>query len=244
MEKASRLNSIIEVIKSSPLRVNKIFIQKDTKKRKIGEIINLANASDIPLLFVPRRTLDHMDRNHQGVVALLSSKEFSSLESILGSSKLPFLVLLDGIEDPQNLGAIIRSAEGAGVDGILIPERRSVGLTRAVSTVSAGALEHVEIARVKNLARTMDDLKKRDVWLVGAEGGRKEYWHEFDYKLPIGLVLGSEGKGLRPLIKKKCDRVLSIPLFGNITSLNVAAAASIFFYEVVRQRTFSLNNPG
>ena len=218
--------------------MNKIFIQRDTAKSKIGEITSLAKASHIPFLFVPRRTLDHIDRNHQGVIALLSSKEFSSLESILSSSKLPFLVLLDGVEDPQNLGAIIRSAEGAGVDGIVIPERRSVGLTRAVSTVSAGALEHVEIARVKNLARTMDDLKKRDVWLVGAEGGGKEYWYEFDYKLPIGLVLGSEGKGLRPLISKKCDKVLSIPLLGKITSLNVAAAASVFFYEIVRQRMF------
>ncbi len=218
--------------------MHKIFVQKDTKKRRIREIINLANASDISLFFVPKRTLDHMDRNHQGAVGLLSSKEFSSLESILNSSKLPFLVLLDGIEDPQNLGAIIRSAEGAGVDGIVIPERRSVGLTRAVSTVSAGALEHIEIARVKNLARTMDELKKRDVWLVGAEGGRTEYWYEFDYQLPIGLVLGSEGKGLRPIISKKCDKVLSIPLLGKITSLNVAAAASIFFYEIIRQRMF------
>lgn len=238
MEKVGRLNFIIEAMKSSPLRVNKVFIQRDTKKRKIGEIISLAKASDTPFLFVPRRTLDNMDRNHQGVIALLSSKEFSLLESILASSKLPFLVLLDGVEDPQNLGAIIRSAEGAGVDGIVIPERRSVGLTRAVSTVSAGAIAHVEIARVKNLARTMDDLKKRGVWLVGAEGGRKEYWYEFDYKLPIGLVLGSEGKGLRPLIRRKCDRVLTIPLLGKITSLNVAAAASIFFYEIVRQRMF------
>lgn len=238
MEKVSRLNSIIEAIKTSPLRVNKVFFQKDTKKRKIGEIISLAKAGDIPFLFVPRQTLDRMDRNHQGVIALLASKEFSSLESILASSKLPFLVLLDGVEDPQNLGAIIRSAEGAGVEGIVIPEKRSVGLTEAVSSVSAGALEHVEIARVKNLARTMDNLKKRDVWLVGAEGGGKEYWFEFDYKLPVGLVLGSEGKGLRPLIKRKCDRVLSIPLFGRITSLNVAAAASVFFYEIVRQRMF------
>jgi 23S rRNA (guanosine2251-2'-O)-methyltransferase len=236
LEKATRLNSIIEAIKSSPPRVNKIFIQKDTKKTKIAEIINLLKARNIPFLFVPRRVLDHMDRNHQGAIALLSSKEFSSLESILASSKVPFLVLLDGVEDPQNLGAIIRSAEGAGVDGIVIPERRSVGLTRAVSSVSAGALEHVEIARVKNLARTMDDLKKRDLWLVGAEGGRKEYWYEFDYKLPVGLVLGSEGKGLRPLISKKCDKILSIPLLGKITSLNVSAAASVFFYEIVRQR--------
>ncbi len=236
MEKVSRLNSVIEAINSSPFRVNKIFIQKDTKKSRITEVIRAAKANHVPFLFVPRRTLDNMDRNHQGVIALLSAKKLASLELIMDSSKLPFLVLLDGVEDPQNLGAIIRSAEGAGVDGIVIPERRSVGLTDVVSSVSAGALEHVEIARVKNLVRTMDDLRKRDIWLVGAEGGSKEYWYEFDYTLPVGLVLGSEGKGLRPLISKKCDKILSIPLLGNISSLNVAAAASIFFYEVVRQR--------
>lgn len=236
MSKVGRLNSIIEAVKASPLRVNKIFIQKNTKKRKIAEIIKLARDTGVPFLFVPKRTLDILDRNHQGVIAFLSPKEFSSLDSILASSQLPFLVLLDNIEDPQNLGAIIRSAEGAGADGIILPERRSVGLTETVSCVSAGALEYIEITRVKNLAQTMDDLKKSGVWLVGAEGGGKEYWYEFDYKLPIGLVLGSEGKGLRPLIKRKCDKVLSIPLFGKMTSLNVSAAASIFFYEVVRQR--------
>jgi 23S rRNA (guanosine2251-2'-O)-methyltransferase len=169
-------------------------------------------------------------------VALLSPKEFSSLDSILSSANVPFLVLLDGIEDPQNLGAIIRTAEGAGADGIILPERRTVGLSETVSLVSAGALEYLKVARVKNLARTMDDLKNQGVWLVGAEAAGKEYWCEFDYKLPVGLVLGSEGKGLRPLTRKKCDKILSIPLLGSITSLNVSAAASIFLYEVVRQR--------
>jgi len=236
LEKISRLNSLIEVVNSSPLRVNKIFIQKDTRKQKVVEIIQLAKAKHVPFLFVPKKKLDRLDRNHQGVVALMAPKEFSSLESILSSVKVPFLVLLDGIEDPQNLGAIIRTAEGAGADGIILPERRSVGLSEAVSLVSAGALEYLKVARVKNLARTMDDLKNRGVWLVGAEAGRREFWYEFDYKLPVGLVLGSEGKGLRPLIRKKCDKILSIPLLGRITSLNVSAAASIFLYEVVRQR--------
>ncbi|MFQ6109511.1 MAG: 23S rRNA (guanosine(2251)-2'-O)-methyltransferase RlmB, partial [Candidatus Aminicenantales bacterium] len=155
---------------------------------------------------------------------------------ILSSSPVPFLVLLDGVEDPQNLGAIIRAAEGAGVDGIIIPERRAVGLTEVVSSVSAGALEHVRIARVKNLARTMEELKTREIWIVGAEGGAQEPWYEFDYTHPVALVFGSEGRGLRPLVKKKCDRILSIPLLGRITSLNVASAASIFLFEVVRQR--------
>lgn len=236
MEKISRLNPLLEVVKSCPNRVNKILIQKEKGQRKISELIQLAKARHIPFLFVPKQKLDGLDRNHQGVVALLTPKEFCSLDSILSSAKIPFLVLLDGIEDPRNLGAIVRTAEGAGADGIILPERRSVGLSEAVSLVSAGALEYLKVARVKNLARTMDDLKTKGVWLVGAEAGGKEYWHEFDYRLPVGLVLGSEGKGLRSLIRKKCDKILSIPLFGSITSLNVSTAASIFLYEVVRQR--------
>ncbi|NOR53059.1 MAG: 23S rRNA (guanosine(2251)-2'-O)-methyltransferase RlmB [Candidatus Aminicenantes bacterium] len=236
MDRIGRLNPLIEVLKSSPNRINKILIQDGKKQKKIDEIIQLAKAKQIPFLFVPRQRLGNLDRNHQGAVALISPKEFSSLDDIFVSDRIPFLLLLDGIKDPQNLGAIIRTAEGAGVDGIILPERRSVGLSETVSLVSAGALEYLKVARVKNLARVMDDLRDRGIWLVGAEGGYKELWDEFDYKLPVGLVLGSEGKGLRPLIRKKCDKILSIPLLGRMTSLNVSAAASIFLYEVVRQR--------
>ena len=236
MDRIGRLNPLIEVLKSSPNRINKILIQEGKKQKKIDEVIQLAKAKQIPFLFVPRQRLGNLDRNHQGAVALISPKEFSSLGDIFVSDRIPFLLLLDGIEDPQNLGAIIRTAEGAGVDGIILPERRAVGLSETVSLVSAGALEYLKVARVKNLARVMDDLRDRGIWLVGAEGGYKELWDEFDYKLPVGLVLGSEGKGLRPLIRKKCDKILSIPLLGRMTSLNVSAAASIFLYEVVRQR--------
>jgi 23S rRNA (guanosine2251-2'-O)-methyltransferase len=236
MDRISRINPLLEAVRSSPNRINKIFIQKDRRHEKISEIIHLAKASNIPFLFVPKQKLDRLAGGHQGVVALVSPKEFSSLEEILSSAKIPFLVLLDSIEDPQNLGAIIRTAEGAGADGIILEERRSVGLSETVSAVSAGALEHLKVARVKNLARTMDELKEKGIWIVGAEGGGKELWHEFDYTLPVGLVFGSEGKGLRPLIRKKCDKVLSLPLLGRVTSLNVAAAAAIFLYEVLRQR--------
>jgi len=232
----SRLNTMLEALKSSPCRVNKIFIQNGTGKGKIQEIINFARDRKIPLFFVPRKKLDGLDKNHQGAVALLSPKEFSSLASILEGSRLPFLVLLDGVEDPQNLGAIIRTAEGAGVDGIILPERRSAGLTHVVSSVSAGALEHIKVAKVGNLARTMDDLKKRGIWMVGAESGSRQYWYEFDYTVPLGVVLGSEGRGLRPIIRRNCDKILSIPLLGKLTSLNVAAAAAVFLYEAARQR--------
>lgn len=237
MEKISRLNPAIEILRSSAGRVQKIFIQKERGSRKIAEVINLARSNNIPFVFVPRRKLDLFAPDHQGVVVLLSAKEFASFEDILAGAKNPFLVLLDEVEDPQNLGAIIRSAECAGADGIIMPERRSAGLTEAVFSVSAGAAEHIKIARVVNLAQAMEDLKERGFWLVGAEVGGREWWYEFDYTVPLGLVFGSEGRGLRRLVREKCDKVLSIPLFGRIGSLNVAAAAAIFFYEVVRQRT-------
>jgi 23S rRNA (guanosine2251-2'-O)-methyltransferase len=236
MEKINRLNPLLEVLKSSPERVNKIFIQKERGPHRIGEIIQEARARGVPFLFIPKQKLDQLAPHHQGVLAEISAKKFSSLEEILAGVGRPFLVLLDEVEDPQNLGAIIRSAAGAGVDGVILPERRSAGLTDAVATVSAGALEHVNVARVTNLARTMTDLKERGIWLVGADSSAGELWHEFDYTLPVAIVLGSEGRGLRPLIRKSCDKVLAIPLAGGLDSLNVASAASVFLFEVVRQR--------
>jgi 23S rRNA (guanosine2251-2'-O)-methyltransferase len=236
MDRLSRINPILETLRSSPQRVNKILIQKEGGRRALGEVVSLAKAGHIPCLFVPRQALDKLAAHHQGLVAFLAPKEFIPLETLLSPAKNAFLVLLDEIEDPQNLGAIMRSAEGAGADGIILPERRSAGLTEAVYEVSAGALEHLKVARVPNLARTMDELKERGIWLVGAESGGQGKFFEFDYTQPIGLVFGSEGKGLRPLIRKKCDKILSIPLRGRVNSLNVASAASVFLFEVVRQR--------
>ena len=237
MDTISRINPLLEILRTSPRRVNKILLQKEGGRRPVGEIVALAKAGGVPYLFVPKQALDKLSAHHQGVVAMLSAKEFTGLETILASPTSPFLVLLDEIEDPQNLGAILRSAEGAGADGVILPERRSAGLTEAVYEVSAGALEHLKVARVPNLAQTMDELRKRGVWLVGAEGGGEGEFHEFDYTQPVGLVFGSEGKGLRPLVRKKCDKILSIPLRGKVNSLNVASAASVFLFEVVRQRS-------
>jgi 23S rRNA (guanosine2251-2'-O)-methyltransferase len=238
-EKISRLNPLLEAIRHSPERVNKILIQDGASKGKIAEIIHWAKKNRVPFFYLPQKKLKAIDPQHQGAIALLAAKAYTSLDSILQSAETPFLVLLDGIEDPQNLGAIIRTAECAGVDGILIPERRSVLLTDSVASVASGALEHVDVARVKNMARAMDELKKKGVWLIGAEGGKKDPWDDFDYSLPVGIVFGSEGQGMRQLIKQKCDRLLSIPLLGEINSLNVAAAAAVFLYEVVRQRKVS-----
>ena len=226
----------MEAVKHSPERVNKILIQEGTARGKIAKIVGWAKMNRIPFFYTPLKKMNSIDPHHQGAIAFLAAKEYAPLGTILSSSEIPFLVLLDGIGDPQNLGAIIRTAEGAGVDGIIIPERRSALLTETVAEVASGALEHVKVARTKNLARTMDELRKKEVWLIGAEGGGEGLWHDFDYTAPVGLVFGSEGKGMRRLVREKCDLVLSIPLLGTITSLNVAAAAAIFMYEVVRQR--------
>jgi 23S rRNA (guanosine2251-2'-O)-methyltransferase len=236
METVGRLNPIIEILRSASGRVQKVFIQEERGPHKIAEVIRMAKERGLPLQFLPKRRLDLMSPGHQGAVVLFAAKEYSGVEEILAGSRPPFLVLLDEIEDPQNLGAIIRSAECAGAGGIILPERRSAGLTETVMEVSAGAAAHLKIARVTNLARTMEDLKKKGLWFVGAEAGHEALWYDFDYTLPVGIVLGSESRGLRRLVREKCDQVLSIPLVGRVNSLNVAAAAAVFCFEVARQR--------
>jgi 23S rRNA (guanosine2251-2'-O)-methyltransferase len=236
MDKIIRINPLLEALRSAPERVNKVFVQKEKGHARIGEVLREARAQHVPCVFVPARRLDQIAPGHQGVVADVSPKRFASLEEILARSAKPLVVILDEVEDPQNLGAIIRSAEGAGADGLILPERRSAGLTETVDTVSAGALEHLPVARVPNLVRAMEELKEKGLWLVGAEGSGEEPWYSFDYTGPVGIVLGSEGKGLRSLVRKTCDKVLAIPLAGKVGSLNVAAAAAVFLFEAARQR--------
>ncbi len=243
MERITRINPLIEVLKSSPRRINKIVLQKEEGHRPLGMIVGLAKEAHVPCLFLPRSVMDKMAPHHQGVIAVLASKEFATLEEILrAAGEKPFLVLLDEIEDPQNLGAILRSAECAGVDGVVLPERRSAGLTEAVYEVSAGALEHLKVARVANLAQAMERLRQKGVWLVGAESGGDGFYWEFDYNQPVAIVLGSEGQGIRPLVRRTCDRVLSIPLRGKLNSLNVAAAAAVFLFEAARQRQIGVRS--
>ena len=239
MDRIIRINPLLEALRSSADRVNKVFVQEEKGHARIGEVIREAKSRGVPVVFVPARRLDQAAPGHQGVMAELAPRRYATLEDILARSAKPFVVVLDEIEDPQNLGAIVRSAEGAGADGIVLPERRSAGLTEAVDTVSSGALEHLPVARVPNLVRAMEELKARGLWLVGAEGSGDGPWHEFDYTGPVGIVLGSEGRGLRPLVRRTCDKVLAIPLAGKVNSLNVAAAAAVFLFEVVRQRRAS-----
>jgi 23S rRNA (guanosine2251-2'-O)-methyltransferase len=227
---------LLEVLKASAGRVGKIYIQKDGGPRRLREVVRLARAAGVPFVFVPKERLDQLASHHQGLVADVSAKTFTVIGDILAGAGPLFLVLLDEVEDPQNLGAVVRSAAAAGADGLVLPERRSAGLTEAVATVAAGALEHLKIARVTNLARTISLLKERGLWIVGAAASAPEPWHAFDYTQPVAIVLGSEGRGLRPVVRTACDKLLSIPLRPAVESLNVAAAGAVFFFEVVRQR--------
>ncbi|HPW16805.1 MAG TPA: 23S rRNA (guanosine(2251)-2'-O)-methyltransferase RlmB [Candidatus Aminicenantes bacterium] len=236
MDRIIRINPLLEALRSAPERVLKVFVQQERGHARIGEVVREAKARHVPVVFVPVRRLGQVAPGHQGVMAEVAPKKYASLEDILARSAKPVVVLLDEVEDPQNLGAIVRSAEGAGADGIVLPERRSAGLTETVETVSAGALEHLPVARVPNLVRAMGELKEKGLWLVGAESSGEGPWYDFDYTGPVGIVLGSEGKGLRPLVRKTCDKVLAVPLAGKVGSLNVAAAAAVFLFEVVRQR--------
>ena len=186
-----------------------------------------------------RETLDRMAGGvpHQGIIAVVSEKPVLSLESLLETARDPALVVvLDGVEDPRNLGAILRTAEAAGADGVLLPERHSAGLSETVGRASAGALEHVQVARVGNLVQALEALKARGVWVVGFDAAGTERWDAVDLGRPVALVLGGEGRGIRRLVREHCDHLVSLPLFGHVGSLNVSVAAGIALYEVVRQR--------
>jgi 23S rRNA (guanosine2251-2'-O)-methyltransferase len=236
METLFRLNPVLEILHTHPQRVVKIFLVNQLTNSRLKQVFRLAREQDVPVALVPRKKLDKLHPHHQGVVAWLTPKPYADLAEVLERTKCPFLVVLDNIEDPQNLGAILRSADGGGVDAVVIPARRAVGLTESVAAVSAGAWEHIPLCREKNLGRTLAWLKEQGIWVVGAEVGAAQLWYEFDYTQPVAVILGSEGRGLRPMIRRQCDVLLALPLRGRVTSLNVAATAAVFIYEVVRQR--------
>jgi 23S rRNA (guanosine2251-2'-O)-methyltransferase len=174
---------------------------------------------------------------HQGLVAVVSAKPVVTLEKLLEGARTPaLLVLLDGVEDPRNLGAILRTVDAAGADGVLLPDRHSAGLSETVSRASAGGIEHVQVARIGNVSQAIDELKARGVWVVGFDASGTERWDAVDYRRPIALVLGGEGRGIRRLVRERCDHLVSLPLFGHVGSLNVSVAAGIALYEVLRQR--------
>ena len=233
-------NAVLEAFRSGKT-IDKLYVQKGVQDGPIQSIIREAKKKDTILNFVERERLDQMSEegHHQGVIAHAAAYEYAEVEDLLKAAEEkgepPFLFLLDGIEDPHNLGAIIRTANLAGAHGVIIPKRRAVVLTATVAKTSAGALNYTPVAKVTNLTATMEELKKRGMWFVCADMGG-EVMYRLDLKGPIGLVIGSEGNGVGKLVRETCDMVASIPMKGNIDSLNASVAAGVLAYEIVRQR--------
>lgn len=232
-------NSVIEALEASR-KLEKVLVL-DGGTGPLRKIIGLAKASKVRVEFVDRKTLDRLSggANHQGVVAKGQVFEYSNVDSICEAAATngedPFILILDGIEDPHNLGAILRTGECAGVHGIIIPERRAASVDSVAMKVAAGAAEYVKVARVKNLSRTLDELKNKGVWIVGLDMYGERYYEQ-NLKGPIALVVGNEGKGISRLIKEKCDYMISIPLKGKVSSLNASNAVAVAVYETLKQR--------
>lgn len=219
--------------------VRRIVIARGQHNNRIQKILDLARSRGITVRFEDRSQLDRASgsQHHQGVIAFAAAKTAVEIEDLLkNENPSQLLVLLDGVEDPHNLGAIVRTALAAGANGIIIPERRSAGLTDTVARVSAGALAHLPVAQVKNLARAIEQLKEANFWVIGLDERAQKNYTEVDYKGRVAVVMGSEGAGLHDLVRKRCDFVVSIPTSGPVGSLNVSVAAGIVLFEIVRQR--------
>ena len=234
-------NSVIEVLESDR-PINKLFVLKGERHGSISKILDLARDKKIVISEVQKAKLDEMtnNQNHQGVVVAVSPYEYCEVDDILEVAKErnepPFILIADGIEDPHNLGAMIRTAECMGVHGIIIPKRRAVGVTNTVAKVAAGALEYMKIARVNNINDSIEELKEKGVWVVGTDAEGKDFLVDIDMKGSIAIVIGSEGEGMSSLTKKKCDFLAKISMKGKITSLNASVTCGMVVYEASRQR--------
>ena len=233
-------NAVIEAFRAGKT-IDKLYVQDGLKDGPIQTILREAKKHNVKVNFVEKDRLNGMSAtgHHQGVIAIAASYSYAEVEDILAKAaekgEPPFIIILDGVEDPYNLGAIVRTANQAGAHGVIIPKNRAVGLTASVARTSAGALNYTPVAKVTNIARTMEDLKKQGLWFVCADmDGTVMY--DLDLTGPIGLVIGNEGSGVSELVKKNCDFVASIPMKGEIDSLNASVAAGILSYEIVRQR--------
>lgn len=234
-------NPVLEALRSGR-PINKLLVAQGAAKGSVLEILGVARDKKIQIQEVTRQHLDTLTdtANHQGVVALAAAREYVEVEDILRQARErdedPFILILDEIEDPHNLGAILRTADAAGVHGVIIPKRRAVGLTPAVAKSSAGAVEYVPVARVTNLVQTVAELKEAGCWIAGSDARADQLVWQVDLKGPLGIVIGSEGKGISRLLLEKCDYLVKFPMHGRIGSLNASVAAALVCYEVVRQR--------
>ena len=234
-------NAVTELLRAGKT-VDKLFVSADMRGR-MADICAMAKQAGAVIVECDRRKLDAMSETgvHQGVIAQAAAHEYVSVADLLEVARArgeqPFLLLCDGLTDPHNLGAVIRSAETAGAHGVIIPKRRSVGLTATAAKASAGAIEHIGVARVTNLAATIDELKDAGVWVFGADAGGDKNLYEADFVGATAIVIGSEGSGLSRIVREKCDFIVSIPMKGRVNSLNASAAAAVLLYEAVRQRS-------
>ncbi|MGH9429939.1 MAG: 23S rRNA (guanosine(2251)-2'-O)-methyltransferase RlmB [Terriglobia bacterium] len=230
------INAVKEAIEARP--VEYVLFSEGHHGGRLQELIDGCRAHGISVRFAPVNALGRLAGTvqHQHAVAVVSARSYESLESLLESTSPALIVALDGVEDPGNLGAVVRTAVGAGATGAVIPERRAAGLTPAVARAAAGALEHLRMARVPNLTRTLADLKKQNIWVYGFEPKAQKSYLDLDYRIPCVLVLGGEGQGLHRLVRETCDELAHLPLYGPVESLNVSVAAGIVLYEAARQR--------
>jgi 23S rRNA (guanosine2251-2'-O)-methyltransferase len=233
-------NPVIEALKSER-DINKILIAEGSQRGQMQQITQLAKEANVIVQFVPKKKIDQISgENHQGVLAYIAAYQYAEIDDLFAAAEKknepPFFLLLDEIEDPHNLGSIMRTADAAGAHGIIIPKRRAVGLTATVAKASTGAIEYIPVVRVTNMARTIEELKERGVWIAGTDASGKEDYRQFDSTIPLGLVIGSEGKGMGRLIRDKCDFLIHLPMVGKVTSLNASVAAALLMYEVYRKR--------
>ncbi len=234
------INAVAEALKARGRSFEWVGVSKERHDLRLQRVVEECRRQGVAVRFLGRGELDRMAGNnaHQGVVAVTSSKRYNDLDDVVAArrGRYSLIVVLDGVEDPHNLGAILRTADAAGADGVVIPERRAVGVTATVAKASAGASEHLPMAKVTNIARTLEELKDKNLWIVGLDERGIQTYDSLDYRMDCAIVLGSEGKGVHDLVAKKCDFLVSIPMLGKVSSLNVSVAAGVVLYEIVRQR--------
>src|SRR5258708_266068 len=246
------MNPLLEVLRAGDRVPTEIVLAEGARDERLRELIELARSRNVTVKRAPRTTIDRAVGNthHQGVMAQVAAARYADTDDLLaaiavavGSKTEALVVVLDGVEDPRNLGAILRTSECAGVDGVFVPERRAAGLTDAVAEAAAGAVEHVPVARATNLSRLIEQLKERNVWVVGAVADAAMNYTEWDWTRPSAVVLGGEGAGLHRLVRENCDVLVRIPVRGKIQSLNVSVAGGIILYEALRQRAIANPTP-
>ncbi|MDN7247485.1 23S rRNA (guanosine(2251)-2'-O)-methyltransferase RlmB [Planococcus shenhongbingii] len=233
-------NPVLEALRADR-DVNKIWVAEGVQKKGITELLQLAKEKGVLVQFVPKKKIDGLtDSNHQGIAAAVAAYNYAELNNLFNAaaarSEDPFFLILDELEDPHNLGSIMRTADAIGVHGLIIPRRRAVGLTAVVAKSSTGAIEHVPVVRVNNLSQTVDELKKRGVWIAGTDAKESMDYRNMDAGLPLAIIIGSEGKGMSRILRDKCDFLYQLPMIGHVTSLNASVAASLLMYEVYRKR--------